>query len=542
MPPVRSANLCWGQHHHVLRYLAAPAASRHEAHIATSYPLPPGCTTEHVRAALTHLVRRHEGLRTVYDLNAAPWPRQLVRPPAPPPMVEVSVEQDPAAEVRRLTETPFDLAAEGPLRACLITSGDQLRRLHLVFNHLAFDDVALDQLSAELDALLAARVAGRPAALPPVADQPVDLATREAGTHPETALAHWREEIRALPTDIHAARRTATGTAARAAEPAAHSASLTVPGLLAATRAIAANAHVWPAAVHVAGYAVALAAHTGRRRVPHRLYTSQRAASALPSVLTCMSHPLLCALDLTDDPPFSEVLRRAATRVRQAMANGHVPFDRIDELVAAESARRGQSVRVASELNFLDNAPRSCRTGRDRFVWNAAPLDWARAGSDLYLRVYEWSDGVTLALQALDEIADRAAVERFLRGYAALLTAHADPTVDLRVEEAVRLVGLTPPAETATPAPADATPGAAPHPAHPALAAAVAEVNGLDLVDLADSYPAAGGRLLRLPRVLAALADRGWTGTLGDLAAPRPLRAVADTLRPCPPSNSGRTR
>ncbi|WP_062216631.1 condensation domain-containing protein [Streptomyces sp. NBRC 109706] len=644
MPPVRSAALCWGQHHHVLRYLGTPPESRHEAHITTSFPLPDGCTAAHARAALTHLVRRHEVLRTVYDLTATPVPRQLVLPPGPPPVVEVSAGDDPAAEVARLTRTPFAPDREGPMRACLITAGGRLRRLHLVFNHLAFDDVALDLLAAELTTLLAARVAGRPAELPPVADQPVDLATYEATASPAPALTHWRRLITELPDDIHTARRpsadaarsarsawrrvsdelpdggdefrrpsaetdaahgaggrvvgelpdggnaarrpsveaaaagaAAEGTAAPAApaahgawrrvgdelpddghefrrpsaeadaahgaggrvggelsdggdvarrspvevdaarsawrrvrdelpdggnaarrpsaeaarsawlrvgdelpdgghasrrppaeasagagagEAPAHSASFTVPGLLADARVVAERHRVWPSAVHVAAHAVALAAHSGGRRVAVRLYTSQRPASGFPDVLTCMSHPLLCPLDLTDDPTFGEVVRSAADRVREAMDHAHVPFALIDEAVAAESAARGRSVRVANELNFLDNAPRSCRTRRERWVWNAPPLDWARAGSDLYLRVYEWSDGVTLALQALDSVLDRAGVERTLRGHAALLAAHRDPATDLRISDAVRLFD---PAKADPPAPSTPRPCPSPN-------------------------------------------------------------------------------
>ncbi|WP_181727321.1 condensation domain-containing protein [Streptomyces sp. PT12] len=548
MRTVRSARLCWGQHHHVLRYLCAPPASRHEAHITTSYPLPDGCAPAHVRAALTHLVRRHEVLRTVYDLGAQPWPRQLVQPPGPPTVVEVSVDDDPAAEVRRLTETPFALEREWPIRACLITSGGQLRRLHLVFNHLAFDDVSLDQLADELGALLAARVAGRPVALPPVEHQPVDLAAHEAGpeaaARAEASLAHWREQVRLLPSDVHAAHRDRNVRTA-------HSASFTGPSLLAAARAIAARHRVWPSAVHVAAFAVTLAAHTGQRRVAHRLYTSQRDASGHPAVLTCMSHPMPCAVDLADDPPFGEVLRRAAARVDEAMTHAHVPFDRIAELIAEEGARRGREVRVVSELNFLDNAPRSCRTRRDRLIWNAEPADWARAGSDVYFRVYEWADGLTLALQALGEVMDRAAVERFLRGYAALLTACAEPGADPRVSDAAASLGFPPPRTATTvsaAAPVDradpvAEPVAHPTAAERALTEAVAHVNGLATVDPRVGYAAAGGRLLRLPRVVAALADRGWEGVAErHLAGALPLRTAADLLRPCPPPSSGRAR
>jgi hypothetical protein len=63
----------------------------------------------------------------------------------------------------------------------------------------------------------------------------------------------------------------------------------------------------------------------------------------------------------------------------------------------------------------------------------------------------------------------------------------------------------------------------------------VAEVNGLAAVDLAASYGQAGGRALRLPAVLAALAGQGWAGTdLRDLAGPRPLGTIAGRLAPGP--------
>lgn len=454
MPAAKSARLCWGQHYHLLRYHQVPASSRHEAHITADYPLPDGCTTRHVVQALSHLVRRHEGLRTVYDLHTHPWPLQRVEPPAPLPVSEATTEDDgtppPAEVIRHLSRTPFDITREWPVRACVVTTGGRLKHLHLVFNHLSFDDVSLDVLRHDLDEVLAARVERRPVLLAPVAQQPVDLARFEAARPPgavDAALDHWRGEVRRLPADVFAARRDPSR-----APGAAYSASFTVPSLLATSRGIAARERCWPAAVHLAAYAVAVAAYTGERLVAHRLYTSQRAASGFPSVLTCLSYPTTASLDLTDAPVFGTVLRRAADRIEQAMAHAHVPYDRVAEFLAQESTRRRRPVRVATEVNFLDNAPRSCRTRRDRFTWNAAPTDWAKAGSDLYFRIYEWSDGITLALQATAEVMDRDALELFLRGYARLLQAHRDPGVDLTVDQAADLIGFAPVPSSTPPA------------------------------------------------------------------------------------------
>ena len=544
MPAAKSADLCWGQHHHLLRYEQVPAQSRHEAHITTSYPLPPGCTPGHVRAALNHLVRRHEVLRTTYDLAAHPWPRQEVAPPAPLRIVGATTEDDgtpaPADVVDRLVKTPFDLGEDWPMRACVVTTGSELKRLHLVFNHLAFDDVSLDLLSADLDALLAGRAAGRPVALAPVEHQPVDLARAEAARAPESveaALEHWRVEVTWLPTDVYAQRRNTS------VEPgAAHSVSFTSPSLLPIARELAGRRRVWPSAVHLAAYAVTMAAYTGERLISHRLYTSQRDASGFPGVLTCLSYPTLIALDLADDPPFSVVLRRAAERIEQSISHAHVPFDRIVEEVSRESSRRGEQLRVASEVNFLDNAPKSCRTKRERLAWHAAPTDWAKAGSDLYFRIYEWADGITLALQVLAEVMDRGAAEQFLRGYTRLVQAHHDPSVDLSVSEAAGLMEF---AEGLVSVPGGSNRperSRVPETEH-VLTDVVARVNALAQVDPADSYVLAGGRVLRLPRVLAALREAGWDGvSLNQLAGALPLRTLAARLRPIPGSENGEDR
>lgn len=532
MRAAKSANLCWGQHHHVLRYLSMPAASRHEAHIATAYALPPGCTTQHVRSALTYLTRRHEILRTVYDVTAAPWPRQLVDPPGPVRVHEATTEPDgtpsPTDVTARLTRTAFDLRHDWPLRACVITTGGVPRRLHLVFNHLAFDDVSLDILRAELDAVLAARVQGLPVNLPPVLQQPVDLARHESARRPDQVdamMEHWCREIARLPADGYAARRAARGT------PSALSAHFTVPSLLAGARAVAARHRVWPSAAYLAAYAVAMSAYTGERLIAHRLYTSQRAASGYSEVMTCVSYPTLVAVDLRDDPPFSVVLRRVAERVEQSMQHAHVPYDRIEEELARESARRGRRVRVRSELNFLDHAAQSCGTRRDRLAWHAAPEDWALADSDLYLRIYEFGDGVTLALQVMTEVMDRDAAEGFLRGCVQLLEAHREPGVDLRVGEAAALAHFPPADERPmrrVGADVAARDAEARTPAENALLCVVREVNVLDSVEPTDSYVLAGGRLLRTPRVLALLERQGWTGlSISALSSARPLRSVA---------------
>jgi D-alanine-D-alanine ligase-like ATP-grasp enzyme len=497
----KSADLGWGQRHHVLHYLQTPADARHDMHIAINHPVPAGTTVEHVRSALTYLVRRHEILRTVYNLLATPWPQQVVQPPAAPTLYVAT--DKPAELIKRLTEEPFDISTEWPIRACVIADGAEVRRLHLVFNHLSLDDVSLGALVGELDTVLAARIARRPIQLPPVVHQPVDLARHEAAIPASTverSLDHWRHTAAQLTKDIYARRRTG--------EEGSHAAQYTVPSLLATARAIASEHKVWPSAVHLAAYAITLAAYTGEPRIAFRMYTSQREASGYENVLGCASYPTLVVIDSAG--AFADVLKQATARVEEAMAYAHVPYDLVVELVA-----RAGEPRVESELNFLNYAPRSCRTKRDRFVWNAEPVSWAKSGADTYFRVYEWCDGTTLALQAMADVMSREDVERFLRGYAAVLQTGARPVFADRAATPVT-------ARKASPDPV----------AERALIETVAEVNGLDEVDPEVSYLAAGGRALLLPRVAQVLRDKGWDDvSLGRLASARPLRTIADELR-----------
>ncbi|TDQ00464.1 condensation domain-containing protein [Labedaea rhizosphaerae] len=612
---VREADLCWGQRYHWLRYLDVPEHARHDVHIVVRGPLPEGVTTAALRTALTMLVRRHEALRTVYDAQAHPWPRQRVLAPAPVPLHEATTDDDgtpgPAAVVRELTVRNFDLAEELPARACVVTTGGVPRQLVLVLNHIAFDDWSIDAFRKELTAVLTAMAERRPAALAPVTHQPVDLAAHDAArprASVAAALEHWRAELAALPADVFATRRRNL----EAGDTTAYSAALTSPGLLPIVRDIAGRHNTWTSAVHLAAYVAVFAAYTGAAVIAPQWLTSHREAGPHMSVLTCMFSPALVPVAVDDDPSFSVVLARVIAATEAAKANANVPYDEIIELTAAESFRRGQLVRTASELNFLNYAPRSCGVRRDRFAWNAHPAEWAEAGTDTYTRVWEWQDGVTLGLTAMATVMDANAVEQFLRGYVELLALHEDPAVDLTVGELAAKIGFAPAGGTSgrtalvggdlvdltvveqalcahpsvraavvaleeaglvarIAAAAPVTPvelrgllldamhdrpgvrcpdlfvvdGADPvsgngFPAEPrpaatdaehALAKAVAEVNELDVVDTAVGYLAAGGRLLRLPRVLSALRTDGWGGiTVRDLSGLRPLTAVADRL------------
>lgn len=533
MSSVKTADLCWGQRYIWLRYQQLPAHARQDTHLVRTFSIPDQVGMPVLRTTLNYLVRRHEALRTTVHIGSDGEPRQYVHPPGPLSVRTATTEADdtptPAAVVEELSTTEFDLATEWPIRACVITTGGRPIRLVLVLNHLAFDAWTIDAFEREFAALGAGVLARRPAVLEPVRHQPADLARYEATPAAtelrDRAVEHWRDELTRLPTDMFAPRRTDT--------PGACKAVLTSPAMLDAGRRIAERHQLWPSAVHLTAYTLVMGAYTGADAVSHLAFTGNRDAVPYTDVMTCMFTPAPSAVDLADDPTFSELLTRVADRFDTSRRHAYLPYDELVELLARESVRRGAEVRLGSEVNFL--ARPGDRTGarRTRLTWQSAPSAWAAYGADSYLRIDEMQDALVVALSAAASVLDADAVERFLRGYEAVLLAQLEPGADLRVRDAAELTGFAAPAplpSTTDRSTVDSSTAVSAE-AVRALVDAVAEVNGLDRVVPADNYTVVGGRVLRIPRVLSVLADRGWAGlSVYQVAGGRSLHELAGHL------------
>jgi hypothetical protein len=550
-----------------LRYHRLPPGDRHDTHIVLRLDIPFDVTMANCRMAVNYLTRRHEALRTTYHLDPGSDPVQRVHPPAVVPVVRATVERDgtpsPAEVVERLGGTPFDLAAEWPIRACVVTAGEVPKQIVLVLNHMAVDAWTVREIKRELTVQCAAFNSRRPAALEPVRHQPSGLvkyeSSAEAAAVAGRALAYWGDELSRLPADPFATRRTTTADAGAGVDAApevpARGATLTSPSLLEAGRRVAARHQVWPSLVHLTAYTAMMAAYTGGSTIGHLSFSGNRREGPYSGVMTCMFSPMLVSVDCGDDPVFSELLRRVVKRFELANEHSYVPYDEVVELVSRESSRRGTELRLGSEFNFIKQRSSESRARRTKLTWNPPPSGWAHEDADTYFRIDEWRDAVVVSFHAASAVMDAAAMERFLRGYEATVLAHDDPAADLRLSELTELAGFPAAPEPArppvpgnphdrpgTPGPdggpgIDGTPGfnGARRERHAeaerALADVVREVNGLGGVDPGDSYTLAGGRALRIPRVLSLLDDRGWTGvTVHHLTSGLPLRSLADRL------------
>ncbi|WP_083864874.1 non-ribosomal peptide synthetase [Nocardia brevicatena] len=162
--------------------------------------------------ALHCLQERHETLRTVFpEIDGEP--AQVVLGPidAVVPLDEITVLSEEAAEtIQRLTAPGFDLAAEVPLRATLLTVADAPDEyiLVLVVHHIAMDGWSLEPLAVDMAAAYRAVLAGidpRPE-IPPIQYVDYTLWQRDllgSEADPDSPISrqldYWRRTLDGLP-------------------------------------------------------------------------------------------------------------------------------------------------------------------------------------------------------------------------------------------------------------------------------------------------------------------------------------------------------
>jgi hypothetical protein len=214
-------------------------------------------------AAVGDLTRRHEQLHVVFpDEGGIPAQRVL---PAAGTLEIIAVETgDVAAAVRTAALRPFDLATEPGFRATLVRVGPEDHVLVLGMHHIVTDGWSLGILVRDLQALYAARLAGRAPELLAAAVDYTDYSVwqRETADGPESKrdLDYWREALSGLqpldlPTDL-------PRPVQRSYEGVVHSVTLTRE-LSEALAELGSAADTTPFMTLLAAFQAALAFHSG---------------------------------------------------------------------------------------------------------------------------------------------------------------------------------------------------------------------------------------------------------------------------------------
>ena len=171
--------------------------------IPVVHPVAGGVPVERVAAAIGVVVGRHDSLRTNY-LRQSGGATQVVRGSGEL-VVDVYEDVDgdaqfPAKLARRMSAEPFELTAELPVRAAIVTRptapGGPLTTVVMVVTHMAIDEASIPILTEELTELVDGK---SPEDLPDPGVQPLDQALAELSPEGlrrnEDALRYWRSRL-----------------------------------------------------------------------------------------------------------------------------------------------------------------------------------------------------------------------------------------------------------------------------------------------------------------------------------------------------------
>ena len=319
-----------------------------------------------LRQALQDVVLRHEILRTTYrevDGDAV----QIVQEPHSVRDV-LSIERLPGplrtARIAEVSAYEFGLDREIPLRAWLLTSDPAGDVLVLVAHHIAVDGASLVPLLRDLATAYAARRDRTEPGWDPLPVQYNDYGAWQRdllgdSDDPDSTggrqLAYWRGNLARLPVEI---QLPVDRPRPRPANFGGDDVSTPVPaGMHRRVVALAQAERVSPFTVFRAALAAFLARSGAGADIPLGGFVSGRADAALDGLVGFFVNTLVFRLDVSGDPTFRELLRRARAVEVGAYSHQDLPFELIvKELKPARSSTRHPLVQSAVSYEEADPA------------------------------------------------------------------------------------------------------------------------------------------------------------------------------------------
>ncbi|WP_433375422.1 amino acid adenylation domain-containing protein [Streptosporangium sp. CA-115845] len=365
--------------------------------------------------ALAGTAARHESLRTRFpEVDGAPV--VVIDPPGPVALDEMSAaaEAEALELVSALTNAPFELGAEPPLRVALIRIAEDDHVLCVVLHHILGDGWSLNLVFDEVSRLYSGDTA-----LPPVPLQFGDIARWQRERDLGGLLGYWRDRLAGpTPLDLPVDRPRTAGTARRGEVVTVRLAETEAAALAWLGREHGATMFM----VLLAAYQVLLSRHSGRSDILVGTATAGRDRVELEPVVGYLSDTLVMRGDLSADPTFSDLLRETRTGVLDAFSHRGVPFE---ELVRALEVERDLT-RTPLFQTMLILHTQDSGQARDAFAGlTATAFEHGMRQAKLELMLEAWQDEHELMLTfGYDaELFDRATVEAMAARFRLLLTA-----------------------------------------------------------------------------------------------------------------------
>ncbi|HEX2569410.1 MAG TPA: amino acid adenylation domain-containing protein [Polyangia bacterium] len=396
--------------------------------------------------SLQEIVRRHEALRTTYDVVEG-RPVQRFHDTVEVPLVRVALAgtaEAREAEALRLAREdaarPFDLVRGPVLRTTLLVLGEALHVLLCNVHHVVCDTLSAGLFIHELGQLYGAFRQGKPSPLAPLRLQYADFGAWQRRSVLEGSFADeeqwWRKELAGLPRqldlplDLPGLPRLPQGQARPAVCPLT-SARLPIefpPRLAEALTAFGRREGYTTYTLLLAAWQALLHRYSGQTDIVVGTPIANRTRPELQPLIGYVAHSVALRTDFSDDPTFRELLGRVHDVVLRAQDHANVPFEYlVEQLLPGRDTGRGRltdSIFVLHSGGVAAGPPPELAGLRVTLLEvPGTPVQWGTTLADLSLVLAEAPGRVSGALEYATELFSAARAARMVEHLHALLAA-----------------------------------------------------------------------------------------------------------------------
>jgi amino acid adenylation domain-containing protein len=288
---------------------------------------------------LNEIVRRHESLRTTFELEDGE-PVQVIAAEATIRLPVVDLrglpKEEREAEAIRLAkqdaQLPFDLTRAPFVRAMLLQLDEEDHMFLLTLHHIVCDGWSFGVFTSELMTLYRAFASGLPSPLPDLPIQYADFALWQRSWLEEEVLkdqlAYWKKQLAGLPVvDLPTDHP-------RPAVPSFRGAFRVFPvppALYAALKELSLHEGVTLFMTLLAAFNVFLHRYTGQEDLAVGVPTANRNRPELEGLIGFFVNSLVMRVDCSGDPTFRQLLQRVRDTAIGAYSHQDVPFEKLVE-------------------------------------------------------------------------------------------------------------------------------------------------------------------------------------------------------------------
>jgi amino acid adenylation domain-containing protein len=370
--------------------------------------------------ALNEIIRRHEALRTSFEVIAGEPMQVIVRSATltiPVVELESAGASDREAEMQRLiseeSTRPFDLSRGPLLRAKLLEIDEEDHVLLLTLHHIISDGWSKGLLLRELATLYEAYASGQESTLCPLSIQYADYSRWQRewlqGEVLERQLAYWKEQLTGAPSVLELPidrplplERTNRGGYSKFKIP-----QQTAKGLNELSRNHGATLFM----TLLATFQSLLFHYSGQDDIVVGTPIAGRNREETENLIGFFINTLVLRTDLSGNPTFVELLGRAKEVALGAYAHQDVPFERLVEELQPE--RSLSHTPFFQTMLVLQNAPNA----ELQLAGVSVETMWAEIESaklDLTLLLTETEQGLEGLLEYNRDLFASATIERMI--------------------------------------------------------------------------------------------------------------------------------